>query len=228
MDGEGVRHRLAAVGGVEEALVQRRRGAGWPSSPGWKNSRTRPASAPRRSASRRAAPTSMAVWASCPQACMPRRRPRRSRGRCPRARAGRPCRPAAGRWAGSPPSRSATIDDRPVPVRTVSGRPSSASSTRAWVRAVEVRAPGRGGSPGAGATTSSCTAPASRDQVVGHGRQCGPAGAGCGSAGGDGDRVAPARPQDAAGRGAGGGAVRDGGNAADVDPQGSRRPSSRR
>ncbi len=41
-----------------------------PSSPGWKKSRTRPASDPRRSASRRVAPTSMAVWASWPQACM--------------------------------------------------------------------------------------------------------------------------------------------------------------
>ena len=42
----------------------------YPSSPGWNISRTRPASASRRSTSRRAAPRSMATWVSWPQPCI--------------------------------------------------------------------------------------------------------------------------------------------------------------
>ena len=41
-----------------------------PSSPGWNMNSTRPASSPARSASSRAAPTSIAVWVSWPQACI--------------------------------------------------------------------------------------------------------------------------------------------------------------
>ena len=42
----------------------------WPSSPGWNMNSTRPASSSRRPASRRAAPTSMAVCVSWPHACI--------------------------------------------------------------------------------------------------------------------------------------------------------------
>ena len=56
---------------------------------------TRPARSPRRSCSRWAAPASMATWASWPQACMAPSTCWRSRGRCPRASAARPCRPGA-------------------------------------------------------------------------------------------------------------------------------------
>ena len=41
-----------------------------PSSPGCTMNTTWPASSSRRSASSRAAPTSIATWVSCPQACM--------------------------------------------------------------------------------------------------------------------------------------------------------------
>ena len=141
-------HAGRQVGGHVHARTRRRRRRArprrscrrrrrLPSSPGWNMKRTRPASESPRS--RPAGGRRRRAW-RCGRRGRRRawcrgRSLRERRGRCPRASAGRPCRRAAGWWARRrPPSRSATTEDSAEPVRTSSPRPSSASSTAAWVR----------------------------------------------------------------------------------------------
>ncbi len=139
----------------------------WPSSPGWNRNRTRPASSPRRATSSRAAPTSMAVWASCPHECMT---PSCSEAKSSPVSSGIGSASMSARSStvgpGSPPSRSATTDVWASPVRTRRPSPSSASSTRAWVSGRSRPSSGRRWMSRRRATTSSRTAPASSARLA--------------------------------------------------------------
>ena len=106
----------------------------WPSSPGWNMNNTRPARSSRRALRSRAALDSIAVWVSCPHACMqPSTCDANSRpvssgignaSMSPRSRIVGP---------GFEPSSSATMPLVDSCVVTDSGNPSSDSSTRSRV-----------------------------------------------------------------------------------------------
>ena len=107
-----------------------------PSSPGWNINLTRPANRSRISDRSRAAPTSIAVWASWPQAwarpCSTEQKSSPLSSVMGRASVSARSRTVAG-WPLPSPSRSATTEVRPSPARTARGRPSRASMIRRWV-----------------------------------------------------------------------------------------------
>ena len=98
-----------------------------------------------------------------------RRRPRSAKSRPVSSGMGRASMSPRSRTVGPgrPPSRSATIDDSPSPVVIVSGRPSSDSSTLAWVCGRSSPSSGRRCRSRRRATTSSSRAPASANTSPG-------------------------------------------------------------
>ena len=66
----GDRLPSASAGTSRRPSSSMKRAPWWPSSPGWNMNSTRPASSSRRPDSSRAAPASIAVWVSWPQACI--------------------------------------------------------------------------------------------------------------------------------------------------------------